>query len=117
VGLLNALAGLVLFLVFYRVIGVGYVLSGVLTFVTWSWFGYELQRKLGFKSEKSRGGFPKYLLTQLVFLVLSISLTVLLVEVLGLIPDIAYILALVSTTLGVFVVSKVFVFNGKVFGR
>jgi putative flippase GtrA len=110
VGLLNSIAGILLFLLFFRVAGAPYVFSSALTFLAWSWFGFELQRRLAFKARKSKFSFPLYILNQLVFFVLAIALMIVLVEFIGVSAELAYPLTLAATTIGLFIFSKVIIF-------
>ena len=94
VGLVNATAGFFLFLFFLSALGLHYLLANVMVFVTWVWFGFELQRRWTFRAKASGVAFGKYLVSQIAFLGLGSLLLWTLVEALALRAEVAYLLAL-----------------------
>jgi putative flippase GtrA len=94
VGLVNATAGFFLFLFFFSALGLHYLLANVLAFVTWVWFGFQLQRRWTFRAKASSFAFGKYLVSQIFFLGLGSLLLWTLVEALALRAEVAYLLTL-----------------------
>lgn len=110
-GLVNALAGFLLFLLFLWVFGWHYLISNVLVFFSWAWFGYELQRRWVFKIPSSRQAFLKYVVNQTVFVASGTAVLWSLVEFGRLHPEVAYVVTVGLITLGVYLSSKHWVFR------
>ena len=111
VGSVNAAVGLALYLVFLRGLDFNYVLANFFSLALWSWFGFQLQRVFTFRANRTHLGFVKYLTNHLLFILASSLILVALVELIGFSPEIAYLLVLVLSSFGLFVVSKLFVFS------
>jgi putative flippase GtrA len=111
VGLFNAFAGFLLFILFFRILGLHYLLANVLVFISWAWFGFELQRRWAFRVESSGVAFSRYLLNQIVFTLFGSVLLWILVEGLQSGPELAYLLTLGIVTLGIYVSSLLWVFR------
>lgn len=109
-GVLNASAGFLLFLLFFRVLGIHYLAANVLVLGTWAWFGFELQRRWAFRAEKSRKSFIRFLAMRIPLVPLSASLLWAMVEILNLHEEIAYILTIGVITGGSYLVSVLWVF-------
>ena len=112
VGLVNATAGFFLFLFFFSALGLHYLLANVLVFVTWAWFGFELQRQWTFRAKPSSIAFGKFLANQVVFLGLGTLLMWALVGALNLRAEFAYLLTLGLVTVGMYLSSLLLVFAG-----
>ena len=110
-GLVNALAGFSLFLLFFGVFGWHYLVSNVLVFLSWAWFGYELQRRWVFTIPSSRQAFLKYAVNQTFFMASGTAVLWLLVEFAALRPEVAYVVTVGLITLGVYLASKFWVFQ------
>jgi putative flippase GtrA len=117
VGVLNAGAGYLLFLLYTVGIGFHYLLASVLVFVTWLWFGFELQRRLTFRAAPSMPAFGKYVVNQVTFIFIGKLLLVILVEGLSIPADAAYLISTASVTAGVFLVARFWVFGGRQRGK
>jgi len=111
VGLVNAVAGFLLFLLFFSVLGFHYLLSNVLVFISWVWFGFELQRTWAFRAEASTTAFGKNLLNQIAFTALGSILLWVLVEGFNARPELAYIFTLGIVSVGMYVSSLLWVFR------
>lgn len=111
VGLLNAVVGFLLFLLFFSVLGLHYLLANVLVFISWVWFGFELQRRWAFRAKASSAAFGKHLLNQIAFTLLGSILLWVLVEGLNVRPELAYIFTLGIVTVGIYVSSLFWVFG------
>lgn len=111
VGLLNAVAGFLLFLLFFSVLGLHYLIANVLVFISWVWFGFELQRIWAFRAKASDAAFGKYLLNQIVFTLLGSILLWLLVEGFTVRPELGYIFTLGIVTVGIYMSSLFWVFG------
>lgn len=111
IGMINAAAGFVLFLFFFRALGLHYFLANVLVFVTWAWFGFELQRRWTFRAVTSGVAFGKFLGNQILFLGLLSLLMWTLVEVSSVRAEFAYLLALGVVAVGMYLVSLFWVFG------
>ena len=111
VGLLNAAAGFLLFLLFFSILGLHYLLAKVLVFISWVWFGFELQRRWAFRARASSAAFGKHLLNQIVFTLIGSILMVLLVEGFDVRPELAYIFTLGMVAVGMYVSSLFWVFG------
>ncbi len=110
-GGVNALAGFLLFLLFFKVFDWHYLFANLLVFLSWAWFGFELQRRWAFKAEKSRGTFLKYLLNQVGFIALGTLMLWMLVEFAALRPEVAYVMTIGLITLGIYASSRLWVFR------
>ena len=110
VGLVNAVAGFFLFLFFFSSLGLHYLVANMLVFVTWAWFGFELQRRWTFRVTPSRVAFGKFLANQVAFLWLGSVLLWTLVEALALRAEFAYLLTLGMITVGMYFSSLLLVF-------
>jgi putative flippase GtrA len=113
VGSVNAAVGLALYYFFLRGLNFNYVLANFLGLALWSWFGFQLQRVFTFKASKTHLGFVKYLTNHLFFVLSSSFLLLVLVELIGFSPEIAYLLVLAISSLGIFLVSKLLVFSER----
>jgi len=111
VGLFNSVAGFLLFLLFFSVLGLHYLLANVLVFISWVWFGFELQRKWSFRAKASGAAFGRHLLNQIAFILLGSILLWFLVEELNNRPELAYIFTLGIVTVGMYVSSLLWVFR------
>ena len=112
VGLVNAAAGFFLFLFFFSTLGVHYLVANVLVFVTWAWFGFELQRRWTFRATRTIVAFGRFLLNQIAFLGLGSLLLWTLVEIFTVRAEFAYLLTLVMVTAGMYLSSLLWVFRG-----
>ena len=111
VGLVNAIAGFLLFLLFFGLFGWHYLISNVLVFSSWAWFGYQLQRRWVFRIPSSPHAFLKYVVNQIGFMVSGTAVLWLLVEFATLRPEAAYLITVGLITLGVYLSSKFWVFR------
>lgn len=111
VGLANGAAGFLLFIVFFRVLGFNYLLANMSVFVTWAWFGFELQRRWTFKAEASRVSFGKFIINQIAFLALGSLIMGTLVELFAAPPELAYVITLAVVTSGIYLSSLRWVFR------
>lgn len=112
VGLANAVAGFLLFVFFFSGLGFHYLVANVLVFVTWAWFGFELQRRWTFRATATIVAFGKYLVNQIAFLGLGSALLWTLVEAFTLRAEFAYLLTLGLVTAGIYLSSLLWVFGG-----
>lgn len=112
VGLVNTAAGFFLFLFFFTALGVHYLVANGLVFVTWAWFGFELQRRWAFRATATIVAFGKYLVNQIAFLGLGSALLWTLVEAFTLRAEFAYLLSLGLVTAGIYLSSLLWVFRG-----
>lgn len=112
VGLVNAIAGFFLFLFFFSTLGLHYLLANMLVFVTWAWFGFELQRRWTFRARPSSVAFGKFLANQVAFLGLGTLMMWALVGALNLHAEFAYLLTLGMVTVGMYSSSLLLVFAG-----
>ena len=110
-GVINAIAGFVLFLLFFRALGVHYLLSNFLVFFSWAWFGFELQRRWVFSARASAYSFLKYVVNQIVFMLAGSAMLWLLVEFGAIRPEVAYALTLGAMTIGMYLSSRLWVFR------
>lgn len=111
VGLFNAAAGFLLFLLFFSVLGLHYLLANVLVFISWVWCGFELQRRWAFRAQASGAAFGRYFLNQIVFTVVGSFLLWVLVEGFTVRPELAYIFTLGIVSVGIYVSSLFWVFG------
>ncbi len=111
VGLVNTAAGFFLFLFFFTALGVHYLVANGLVFVTWAWFGFELQRRWAFRATATIVAFGKYLVNQIAFLGLGSALLWTLVEAFTLRAEFAYLLTLGIVTAGMYLSSLLWVFR------
>ena len=111
VGGLNALATYALFLTFLWLVDIHYVLSNLLAFGIWAWFGFELQRRFVFNATGAPFVFARYIANQIFFIVVGTGILALLVDIGAIPPAIAYIVMLVVVTAGLFLASKFWVFS------
>lgn len=111
VGGFNALATYAIFLTFLWAFGIHYLVSNLLAFATWSWFGYELQRRFVFASPGTPFVFARYIANQVVFMAVGTGVLALLVDIAGVPPAIAYIVMLVLVTAALYLTSKFLVFS------
>jgi len=117
VGLVNSGAGFFLFLFFFSALGFHYLVANGLVFVTWAWFGFELQRRWTFRARATIVAFGKFLVNQIAFLGLGSVLLWTLVETFTLRAEFAYLLTLGIVTAGMYLSSLLWVFRGTVTGR
>ena len=117
VGFVNAVASFLLFYIYLTALGAHYLVANVLVFVTWVWFGFELQRRWTFRAKASGVTFGKFLLNQIAFLGLGSVLLWTLVEVLTVRAEFAYLLTLGIVTAGMYLSSLLWVFRGTVTSR
>ena len=110
-GLINAVAGFVLFLLFFRALGLHYLLSNVLVFFSWAWFGFELQRRGVFRAQASAYSFLKYGVNQIVFMLAGTAILWVLVEFGAIRPEVAYVITLGAVTVGIYLSSRLWVFR------
>lgn len=111
-GVVNATAGFFLFLFFFSALGLHYLVANVLVFVTWAWFGFELQRRWTFRAKPSSIAFGKFLVNQVAFLGLGSLLLWTLVGALNFRTEFAYLLTLGMITVGMYLSSLLLVFAG-----
>ncbi len=111
VGLVNSVASFVLFLVYFSAIGFHYLLANILVFVSWVWVGYELQRRFAFQAKRTAGGFARFVVNQIGFMTIGTLLLWVLVELVRLLPEIAYLLTLGIITGGLYLSSRFWVFR------
>ena len=88
-----------------------YLVGHVLAFVTWVWFGFELQRRWTFRVLTSREAFRKFLFNQVFFLGLGSLLLWTTVEVLNVCAELAYLMTLGVVTAAVYLSSFLWVFR------
>ena len=112
-GSLNTLAGLGLFSLLHRGLGIVDVTSYLLAFLIWALPGFELQRRFVFRAQFDRLATIRYLSTQLVSLVLGGVFLFILMRVVGLIPEFAYLLSVVLLTGVIFLLSRRWVFQSR----
>ena len=112
VGAINALAGLALFSLLHRGLGIVDVASYLLAYVIWALAGFELQRRFVFRAQFDQLATIRYLSTQLVSLVLGGVFLLILARVVGLIPEFAYLLSVALLTVATFLLSRWWVFRG-----
>ena len=112
VGLANTVAGFLFFLFFFSGLGLHYLVANMLVFVTWAWFGFELQRRWTFRAKPSSAAFGKFLLNQVVFLGLGSMLLWAFVEVFRLRAEFAYLPTLGIVTGLSYLSSLLWVFRG-----
>ncbi|MBT6400773.1 MAG: GtrA family protein [Verrucomicrobia bacterium] len=112
-GSLNALVGLGLFSLLHREFGIVDVASYLLAFLIWALPGFELQRRFVFRAQFDRRSATRWLSTQLVSLVLGGVLLFILMRVVGLIPEFAYLLSVVVLTVVKFLLSRQWVFRSR----
>jgi putative flippase GtrA len=112
-GSLNALAGLGLFSLLHRGFVIVDVASYLLAFLIWALPGFELQRRFVFRAQFDRLATIRYLSTQLVSLVLGGVFLFILMRVVGLIPEFAYLLSVVLLTVVIFLLSRRWVFRSR----
>lgn len=79
--------------------------------MAWVWFGYELQRVWVFRVDRARRGFVKYLTNQLAFAGLTAFLLWLLVDVVGIVAEVAYLICVAIITLGVYLSATFWIFS------
>jgi putative flippase GtrA len=113
VGMLNALATLALFLLFFKSAGLHYLIANILAFVTWVWFGFELQRIWAFRAQRTSAAFAKYLLNQLAFAACGTAVLWTLVEIGKVRTEYSYVLSLGVVSAGVYISSRVWVFRSS----
>lgn len=111
VGLVNAGAGYGIFLLLYWVFGLHYLVANILTFAIWSFAGFEIQRRWVFRSKQGLGTFLKYLSVQVFFLFFGTGLLYVGVELLRIVPELAYVLMLAANSGLIYVSSKIIVFR------
>jgi putative flippase GtrA len=111
VGLVNAGAGYGIFLLLYSVFGLHYLVANILTFVIWSFPGFEIQRRWVFKSKQKLGAFLRFLSVQVFFLLFGTGLLYLGVELLRIDPELAYIAMVAVNTGLIYVSSRLIVFR------
>jgi putative flippase GtrA len=111
VGLFNAVVGFLLFLLFFSVAGFHYLLSNVLVFISWVWFGFELQRRLVFRVKASGAAFGKHVLNQILFTAVGSALLWVLVNGLNTRPELAYIFTSGIVTAGIYLSSLFWVWG------
>lgn len=111
VGLINAVAGFLLFLLFFGLCGWHYLLANMLVFISWAWFGFELQRRWAFRTDLFRGNFSKYLINQTVFVAIGTLALFVFVQFVRLRPELAYVVTLGVTTAGMYLSSRFWVFR------
>ncbi len=113
VGGFNALATYALFLLYFWGVEIYYLWANMLAFVTWAWFGYELQRRFVFVSPGTRAIFLRYIANQVAFMAVGTGVLALLVDIAGISPPIAYVLMLTIVTAGLYLTSKFLVFSSS----
>lgn len=113
VGLTNTVVGFLLFQFFLSALGFHYLIANVLVFVTWIWFGYELQRRWTFRAKASASSFGKYAVNQIAILGLATLLLWMLVHVLTLQPAFAYIVSMGVATAIQYFLTLLWVFREK----
>ena len=110
-GLFNALAGFILFLLFFGVFGWHYLISNILVFLSWAWFGHELQRRWVFGIPSSRRVFLKYVVNQVAFMLSGTAILWVLVEFGAVRPETAYVVTIGTITVGIYLSSRLWVFR------
>jgi len=113
VGAVNAAAGYCIFLSLYWLAGLDYLLANILTFLLWSYAGFELQRRWVFRSEGGIFVFGKYLPTHLASLGIGSGLLYVSVEFLALSPGFAYILVVGATAVFIYTLSVSIIFKPR----
>lgn len=116
-GLVNAGAGFLLFLFFFNVLGLHYLLANGLVFVSWAWFGFELQRRWTFRVRLSKYAWGRFLLNQIIFFGLGVTILWTLVEVFAARAEPAYLLTLAMISVGMYLSSLFWVFRGADISR
>lgn len=113
-GLANASAGFLLFVIFFNMFRLHYLAANVLVFMTWTWFGYELQRRWAFQAPKTKKGLQRYVLNQIGFAIVASGLLWLLVEQFSVEPNLAYLISLGFITVGIYLASRLWIFRPPV---
>ena len=111
VGLVNTVVSFVLFLVYFHLLHMHYLVANMAVFVSWVWFGYELQRRLAFRVSKSRRGFVRFLLNQVGFIFVGTVVLWAMVERANFMPEVAYVATLGVVTIGMYASSQLWVFR------
>lgn len=111
VGLLNALATFLIFLILFNVADFHYLLANVLAFGVWVWFGFELQRRWVFRSMGASGAFTKFLVNQIVFTGFGSLLLWLLVEHAQIYVEVAYVVSVGLIGTAIYLASHFWVFR------
>lgn len=110
-GLMNATAGFLLFLLFFKAFGWHYLLSNFLVFSLWAWVGYDLQRRWVFRVRASGSSFLKYLVNQVVFMLCGTAILWMLVEFGAIRPERAYVVTIGALTVAIYLSSRIWVFR------
>lgn len=112
-GLFNALAGVLLFVFFFSVLGFHYLLANLLVFVSWAWFGFELQRRWVFRAQASSLAFGKYAINHILSTIFGSILLWFFVEELNTPPILGYLFALGVMTAAIYLSSLFWVFSSN----
>lgn len=111
VGFANFAAGYAIFLALIALVRLNHLLSAMTTSIIWLWFGFNLQRKLTFRSRRNPGQMRRYLVSQLVSSVIALLLLALLVEIFEFSPAISYIPSAVGQVIVNYALQKTWVFS------
>ena len=111
VGLLNTVVSFVLFLAYFHLLQMHYLVANMAVFISWVWFGYELQRRLAFRASKAKRGFARFILNQVIFILVGTLVLWAMVEWANLIPEVAYVATLGVVTIGMYASSRLWVFR------
>lgn len=109
-GLVNAIASFLIFYLLYSQLAIHYLLANLISFATWVWFGFEIQRRWVFQSGTSKHAFVKYILHHLVFLALASVLLWVQVKVISIDPVLAHPLTICVVAAGMYLVLSRFIF-------
>ncbi len=112
VGGVNSLVTYGLFLVLLR-LQVHYLLGTWLAAGLWVWWGFELQRIIVFRARQRASTFGKFLVGQGLFSLFSTVAVVVLVEILEIDPELAYLISLMLVSFLHYVASKKLVFQSS----
>ena len=110
-GMVSAIASVGLFVIYFRVFGIHYMAANVMVFFSWVWFGFELQRRWAFKTERTRKGFSRYATNQVTFVVIGSGLLWTFVEVVKLRAELAFVVSLGIVTICMYIASRLWVFR------
>ena len=111
VGLANTTASVGLFLIYFRILDIHYMIANVMVFLSWVWFGFELQRRWAFQTKRTRKGFSRYVTNQVIFVAIASGLLWIFVEVLKLGAEIAYVISIGIVTICMYITSRLWVFR------
>lgn len=110
-GFVNVVAGFILFLLYFKVLGWHHLVANVLVFGSWVWFGYQIQRRWTFQAAHSWKSLAKYITNQVVFASTGTVSLWFLVDWIGLDATLGYALSTGIMTVGMYALSAFWVFR------